>query len=185
MEHKQKNTFADEIKKATNISIARCYQCGKCSAGCPMAVEMDYPPSLILRMLQSNIKDEEVLKSKTIWLCLNCETCVSRCPQDVDLPTLMDFLRSVSLKLGKSNPKSKKIIAFHKSFLESIKNTGKLHEISLIASYKLKVFDLFQDVNNVPAMLKKGKLHVLPEKVKNMKSIKKIFSKTVDGKEKI
>ncbi len=42
-----------ELLEQTEVKVTHCYQCGKCSAGCPLAEEMDYPPSLVMRMLQT------------------------------------------------------------------------------------------------------------------------------------
>lgn len=94
--------MADEVRGNTGVNVARCYQCGKCSAGCATAPEMDYPPSLVLRMLQtrSEENDRKVLGSNTIWLCLNCENCIARCPQQIDIPRMMDYLREESLRAG-------------------------------------------------------------------------------------
>ncbi len=49
--------IATRIKAATGVDIDMCYQCGKCTAGCVLADDMDYPSSMIMRMLQTN--DEE------------------------------------------------------------------------------------------------------------------------------
>ncbi|MEI6765173.1 MAG: 4Fe-4S dicluster domain-containing protein [Bacteroidota bacterium] len=184
--HTVDNSLAGKVRSETDVSAPRCYQCGKCSAGCPMAVEMDLTPSMVLRKLQTgNIQDEDdILRSMSIWYCLNCETCIARCPQEVDIPVMMDYLRSLSIKEGKVNPKAKKILAFHKSFLDSIKLTGKLSEIVLVADYKLRTLALTQDLNNMPGMIAKGKLHFIPERVKGIKAIKNIFKNTIDKKEK-
>jgi len=90
----------------------------------------------------------------------------------------MDFLREKSLQRKISSPKAKKIIAFHKSFLKSIENTGRLYEMGLIVDYKSRVFDLLQDVTIAPGMIAKGKLHFLPEKIKDRKGMSSIFTKT-------
>jgi heterodisulfide reductase subunit C2 len=169
------------LKEKVNIDVQNCYQCGKCSAGCPLSSEMDYSPNYIMRMIQTSEPELEkkVLQSLTIWLCLSCEMCYSRCPQSIEIPKVMDYLRERSLQKKMVNPKAKKIIAFHKSFLKSIEKTGRLYEMGLIAEYKSRVFDLLQDVTLAPAMFAKGKLHIFPEKIKDRKRMSDIFLNTI------
>ena len=162
------------------MAISRCYQCGKCSAGCPLSSEMDHSPNTILRMLQTGLPEMEdkVLRSLSIWLCLACETCHSRCPMEVNLPKIMDFLRSESMRLKKVNPRAKKILAFHESFLNSIKRNGRLYEMGLVMDYKLKTKDFMQDVDVAPVMYMKGKLNLGSHKVKGAAAIARIFEMT-------
>lgn len=127
--------------------------------------------------------DEKVKRSLSIWLCVNCEMCIGRCPQEVDIPILMDYLRTKSLRQNKSNPKAKNIINFHRAFLDSINYTGRLYEVGLVADYKLRSGKFLQDVSIAPAMYLKGKLTLIPEMIKDRKSIKKIFNKTLKKKE--
>ncbi|MBQ7762154.1 MAG: 4Fe-4S dicluster domain-containing protein [Flavobacteriales bacterium] len=175
---------ARPLASDTGVDVSRCYQCGKCSAGCVQAAEMDIPPSRVMRLLQTGSADDyrSVLSSKAIWLCLNCENCYERCPQSVDIPAVMDFLRQRSLEAGLAHRDAKKIIAFHRSFLSSVENTGRLYEVGLEAGYKLRTLDLLQDVALVPAMLAKGKLHMLPEVVRDRRAVKDIFKKTTGNK---
>ena len=173
------NTLSARVRAATGESVADCYQCGKCSAGCPLASEMDYPPSQVLRMLQLGLDglEEDVLRSEAIWLCLTCETCISRCPKEVDLPKVMDYLRQEALRRGTVHPKAKDILAFHESFLDSIRKNGRLHEVGLVASYKLKTFHLFQDVLVAPALLARGKLSLLPHGTPGKDQVQRIFDR--------
>jgi len=97
---------------------------------------------------------------------------------DIDIPSVMDFLRQRSLKENKANAKAKNIIAFHKSFLNSIKYTGRLFELGLIVDYKRRSLKLMQDVMLAPKMITRGKLHFIPEIIKGTPHIKKIFKKT-------
>lgn len=175
-------TLAEKILSITNQSVSRCYQCGKCSAGCPMAEEMDYTPNQILRMLQLRLADldEKVLKSKGIWFCLACETCSTRCPQEVEFPVVMDFLRHESLRRDMVHPDAKKILAFHRTFLDSIKSTGRLYEIGLIGGYKLRSLNLFQDIEHAPKMFFNGKLSILPHMIKGKDAVERIFKKIND-----
>jgi heterodisulfide reductase subunit C2 len=172
-------TYTGSIKGKIGVNITECYQCGKCSAGCPVSSEMDYPPSVIMRMLQTNRPDliEKVLKSYTIWLCLSCETCYCRCPMQIEIPQVMDYLRQKSLQKGMVNKKARKILAAHKAFLTSINNTGRLYELGMLARFKIKTFDL-KDISLAPFMFRKGKLHILPERVKNLNMVRSIFKKT-------
>jgi heterodisulfide reductase subunit C2 len=176
----ENNTLASAIEKHMEVQAQKCYQCGKCSAGCPVADEMDLPPSMVLRLLQteSPANDDKVLKSLSIWLCVTCEMCLSRCPMEIDIPSMMDFLRQKSRSEGKVNPKAKNIIAFHKSFLNSIKYTGRLYELGLILDYKRQSLNMTQDMALAPKMLLTGKLHIFPEIIKGTKEIARIFKKT-------
>jgi heterodisulfide reductase subunit C len=175
-----KQGYISEIKSATGINVNRCYQCGKCSAGCAVAEEMDYPPSLTMRMLQTNSLDHyhQLLDSETIWLCVSCQNCLSRCPMEIDIPRLMDYLREEAIREKRVNKKSKYILSFHRAFLDSVKYTGRLYEIGLIANYKMRTFNVFQDMDIAPKMFAKGKLPLIPERVKNQKQLNAIFKES-------
>ena len=177
-------TLKNDISENTGISVDKCYQCGKCSAGCPLSEEMDYPPSYLMRMLQTADPSlqEKALASFTIWVCLSCETCYSRCPMSIEIPKLMDYLRERSILESKSNPKAKEILAFHRSFLKSIEMTGRLYEIGLLVHYKLHTMKLMQDMDLAPKMLAAGKLNIIPEVIHERKKLSSIFAKTLNKK---
>jgi heterodisulfide reductase subunit C len=172
-------TLPSRVQDATGESIFSCYQCGKCTAGCPLAAEMDYAPHQILRLLQLDLPEmeEEVLTAFSIWLCLTCETCAARCPQEVDLPRIMDYLRQESLRRGLVHPKAKDILAFHQAFLETIRRSGRLHEVGLISSYKLRTMHLLQDVLLAPKLMARGKLNPLPHSIAGKDAVRRIFER--------
>lgn len=88
--------FVNQVKTISGQELLACNQCGKCSAGCPVAFSMDMLPNQVIRLVQLGI--EEVLQSQTIWTCASCLTCVARCPKGIDLPRLMEALRILSLE---------------------------------------------------------------------------------------
>lgn len=95
---KVQGQFVRDVEDISGQALLDCNQCGKCSAGCPVVAVMDLLPSQAIRMAQLGM--EEVLESKTVWICASCLTCVSRCPKGVDLPRLMEALREISLRTG-------------------------------------------------------------------------------------
>ncbi len=169
--------LSKKVRQQTDVNVIECYQCGKCTAGCPVADKMDLRPSVIMRMLQSGDEKEmdEILRSLSIWLCLTCETCYSRCPMELDIPKVMDYLRQRSLAEGKVHREAHDIVAFHKSFLNSIESNGRLHEMGLVVDYKLHTGNLLQDITTAPGMFSRGKLHILPERIKDRTGLSRLF----------
>jgi heterodisulfide reductase subunit C len=177
----QKNTLSNDILRTTGVNSARCYQCGKCSAGCPLAGEMDFTSNTVMRMLQveDGATDKSLLQSQAIWLCVSCEMCLSRCPMAIDIPKVMDYLRQRSIREGLPNKHAKRnILPFHRAFLDMIRFTGRSYEVGLVADYKLRTKHFLQDLMLVPKMLSHGKLPLIPECIKNRKMIRNIFKKT-------
>jgi len=86
-----------KIKEICEQNLLSCYQCGKCSAGCPAADVMDLLPHQVIRFAQLGLIDE-ILESKTIWICASCITCTASCPRGVDLAKIMEALRQVVLR---------------------------------------------------------------------------------------
>lgn len=93
--------FVSQVETISGQSLLACNQCGKCSAGCPVAFSMDILPSQVIRLAQLGIQD--VLESQTIWTCAACLTCVSRCPKGIDLPRVMEALRLIQMEKTGNN----------------------------------------------------------------------------------
>ena len=90
--------LTQEIEAISGQKLLACNQCGKCSAGCPAVFAMDLLPNQVIRYVQLGLS--EVLTAKSIWLCASCQACLSRCPKGVDLPRVMEALRTVLLRQG-------------------------------------------------------------------------------------
>lgn len=169
--------FLEEInERIGGAPIQRCYHCRKCTAGCPLAFAMEYSPDRVIRMIQMGRRDE-VLKSAAIWLCVSCETCITRCPNEVDVARMMDALREMAIE-NKMGAKEKNILKLHESFLSCIRMRGRINEPLLIAQYKLRSGDLFSDLEVGMDMFLKGKLSLLSPGTKDMGTVRNIFKKT-------
>jgi heterodisulfide reductase subunit C len=178
------DTLKARVEHATGVKLNHCYQCGKCAAGCPVAQDMDLTSCQVLRKVQSGNPEweREALRSEGIWLCLACETCSTRCPQEVEVPKVMDFLRAEALRLGVAHARSRDILAFHRAFMDSVRETGRLYEIGLVAHYKLRSRHFLKDVLLAPKMFTRGKLPLLPHLITGRDALKRIFKRTLGSK---
>jgi heterodisulfide reductase subunit C2 len=96
------NAFVEKIESLSGQNLLACYQCGKCSAGCPMAKYMDILPNQMIRYAQLGLKDE-LLNSNAIWMCVSCFTCNTRCPKGVKIAEVIEAIRQVQLRARKDH----------------------------------------------------------------------------------
>ena len=177
MSDKQESALAAAVREATGVDVSECYQCGKCTAGCPMARHMDLTPSQVMRLVQigDEAAIERLLRSGAIWSCVGCLTCTQRCPKELDPAAVMDALREMSYSRGLVSPEQRKVLAFHEAFLKTVRKNGRMSEVPLVRRYKMSSLDLFSDVLLVPPMLRRGKLPLRAHKIDGRKEVRKIF----------
>jgi heterodisulfide reductase subunit C2 len=165
-----------------NLPVGACYQCRKCSNGCPLTFAMDLLPDRVIRMALLG-QEEQVLGSNTIWVCSSCETCTTRCPNGIDIAGVMDWLKEEALKRGLAVPQ-KEIAEFHRIFLKTIKASGgRISETALMQRFtlfklrrKVDVDDLRQNLKLGLGLWKRGRLRLLGHhRLRGQSEIKKIF----------
>lgn len=172
-----KGPFQKVLEKECGENVRLCYQCGKCSAGCPVSYQMDYLPNQIIRMVQLGMQDV-VLSSKTMWLCASCLTCTARCPREIDIAEIMDYLRRRAYKSEIIPLEETEVPLFNKIFLRNIELFGRLYEMGLIGMFNLLSGEFFKDIFLAPKMFLKNKIGILPRRARNIKEIKAIFNKS-------
>lgn len=170
----ERRNFMEEVKTHSGVDVKDCYQCGKCTAGCPVAFAMDYTPRQVIRLVQLGLKDE-ALKCHSIWLCACCETCYARCPKEIDLCKLMEALRIEAKSRGYIPEKN--VDLFSDLFLKSVEKYGRVHEMGLIMQYNLQSGQPFKDAGLSPKLLTNGKIHIMAEKIDDNGAVKRIFDK--------
>ncbi|HME46145.1 MAG TPA: 4Fe-4S dicluster domain-containing protein [Syntrophorhabdales bacterium] len=168
-------TTPDFSAWAEQNKVQDCFQCQKCSAGCPVVFAMDYKPNQVMQMVSLGMK-ERLLACKTIWVCASCYTCSTRCPNQINIAGVMDWLRQTALREGVV-PAEKEVPFFHAAFLESIRSHGRVHELSMLARYKMKTHRYFQDMKLGWKMFARGKLRILPSNIKGRKEVAGLFTR--------
>jgi len=167
--------FLTAVEDRSGEPVSRCYQCRKCTNGCPVSFAMDVMPNQVMRMVQLGLRDE-LLESKTIWLCSSCQTCTTRCPNDIDIAHVMDSLRQLSRETGVAAAEDK-VVKFHDAFLNSIRRHGRLFELGMVGFYKLAARDFFGDTKVGWGMFKRGKLKLWPTGIKGKGEVRRMFDK--------
>ena len=163
----------DEVRRRSGAAVGACFQCHKCSTGCPVGAEMDFLPSQIMRLVHLGA-DDEALGSRAIWLCASCEACTTRCPMAIDVAGVMDALRIMAIDRRIPLPDARGS-RFHRCFLGSVHRHGRVYEIGMMAAYKCRTFDLFSDAGKIPRMLAQGRLSLLPNRGGDIEQVRDIF----------
>jgi heterodisulfide reductase subunit C len=172
-------SLAEQVKALSGASPMNCYQCTKCSSGCPVAGRGDLVSHELVRLVQLDQR-EAVLGSRFIWECTSCHTCVTRCPQQVDIAAMNDALRSLSLR-ERRVAASTAVPVFNEAFLASVRKRGRVHELGLMAVFKLRTRRFFEDMDKAPMMFSKGKLPLLGERIAGRKDREKLFRRAAEG----
>lgn len=172
-----KSDFIRLVEEESGQTLSKCYQCGKCSSGCPLAYKMELLPNQVIRMIQLGMR-ENVLQSNTMWFCASCETCSTRCPRAIDVKGIMDALRIISYKEDlKSSEKDLQL--FNKVFLDNIKSKGRLWELGFILSLNSRLLKPFKDVSKAPKLFLNGKIALFGKKILKRKELDEIFEKAL------
>ncbi len=154
-------SLAARIRAGSGENPYLCYQCKKCTTGCPVAQFADVHPAQVMRAVQ--LGDEAMsVESRFIWLCTGCETCTTRCPQGIDVASIMDELRRIARHDGRVRedmPLARVLDLNYRSF----RRWGRLYELELVVRDALRRPKAALAQAGLGArMLRKGKLGLLP-----------------------
>lgn len=163
-----------------------CIQCGTCTASCPTAFAMDYNPRQMLHMIQLGMY-EDVLTSKTFWLCTTCYSCTVRCPRGISITETFQALKRRSLDKGVE--KKVDSARFYQSVMDVVKRTGRMHETETMVRWMLNPqvlkenpFRAFSFASLGMALLRKGKMPLVSHKISGVDQVQAMFDKAAEIK---
>jgi heterodisulfide reductase subunit C len=171
-----KKIYEEFFRSADGAKLKECIQCGTCSGSCPVAKSMDYTPREIIAMLRAG-KIEDVLRSDTAWICASCYSCTVRCPAGIRYTDFLYLLKREAQKAGIS-PKNKKGLRMAKSFYRVLSEYGRSYEPELMVRTNIMTpFNLLGFMPFAVKLFAKGRLPMLPSKIKGAKHIRKALKK--------
>jgi len=172
----------ERVGKEAAIPLSACFQCKKCSAGCPLSFAMDLLPDRVIRLALLGQTDM-LLGCRTIWVCASCVTCTTRCPNGIDIAGVMDWLKEEAIRQGKAVDQPE-VAAFQRFFLDSLRRAGgRLPEMALMRNFTLfklrrrpDLKELWENAKLGWALFKRGRLRPIgPPALKGRDEINKIF----------
>jgi heterodisulfide reductase subunit C len=157
-------------------ALRTCMQCGSCTATCASAYAMDYTPRQLWHMIRLGLKDE-VLNSKTLWLCSTCYSCTLRCPRDLPLTETIGTLKRLAVQEGIRGYKESRY--FYRAFMQTVRLYGRSNEVELMVRYFLTTNPLlaFGYVPLALAMLRHGKVPLSLPKVAGPGKLDRLFDR--------
>lgn len=164
--------LARRIMDELGQNVYLCYQCVKCTGGCPLAEYFDWQPNQIMRALQLG-QEDIALHAQTPWLCASCQTCTTRCPQGLDISSIMAFLTREAVRRG-IEPKVAEVNTLNQAFLREVKLWGRSYELGLIAEMKLRTQKFTQDLDLGVKILQKNKLPFFPNHARPPKHVRPV-----------
>jgi len=166
--------FVAQVQEESKQNISLCYQCGNCTAGCPLDFAYDIPVSKMMRLIQTGQK-ETALRSHSAWLCASCESCTVRCPNNIDVARTMDCLRHMARREGYVAERPVKV--FWDAFLASVRKHGRAFEVGLGTEYALKTGRAWGYMALAPHLLTTGKLSFKPHPIEGVREMENIFKR--------
>ncbi len=177
-EEELRAAFMEQVKTIPHgEKLKECIQCGTCTGSCPVSYMMDITPREIVALFRAGML-EEILKSRSIWICASCYACRVRCPSGILVTDMMYALKRLAMD-KKIYPNKFPVYALSKAFIDNIYKYGRNFEIGLVVRYFLKAEPkkLLGNTSFGLAMLKRGRIGIMPEKIHRVGEVRAIIDK--------
>ena len=174
---KRNLAFSDQLTPTHKLRT--CIQCGTCTASCPSAEAMDISPRKMWRMVNLGLEDE-VLHSKTMWLCTVCYQCSVRCPRGIPLTETIAKLkqRAIQARIQEWSESTK----FYKSFSDVMRTYGRMREMEFMVRYIIatNLFAAMPFTGMALTMLMRGKLKPELPKLSGAGRLDRLFNRVAE-----
>jgi len=175
---KRDKVFLDEVIEETpgGEQVVHCLQCGSCGGSCPNGPDMDYTPRALFALINAGQRDR-VLKSNTMWCCVSCYSCTSRCPQNIPVTDIMYALKRISLREGLA--KGTDAPALARTFTGLLGKYGRSFEFGLASRYYLfnKPLSMLRMGPLGLSMFTRGRMSLVPTKIRQLDQLHNIIQK--------
>ena len=174
----KKGTFLEQVIDATpgGERLVHCLQCGSCGGSCPSGDDMQYTPRTLFAMINAGQR-EKVLAANTMWVCVSCYFCTTRCPQSIPITDIMYSLKRMSIAEHRYRHTDAPALA--RTFTDFVDKYGRSFEFGLATGYHLlhRPFAMMKMGPMGMAMFTKGRMALLPTKIRQIGQLQAIIKK--------
>jgi quinone-modifying oxidoreductase subunit QmoC len=175
-ERELRETFLKQVELVPGGDrLSRCLQCGTCTGSCPVSYAMDLSPRMMIALFRAGMI-EEILHSRSIWVCASCYMCTTRCPQQIKITDLLYALKRVAME-KKLYPDRFPVYLLSNSFVRLLYRYGRNHELLLLLRFQLRR-DPLQLLRMLPlgwAMYRRGRLALWPKRIHGVSAIRQMI----------
>ncbi len=160
--------------------IQRCIQCGTCTGSCPVSYAMDISPRQLIALFRAG-EMEQIMKSRTIWICASCYSCTTRCPSGIKITDTIYALKRTAMEKN-MKCQAPQVQTLANLFTQNLMKYGRLHEGTLIRKYYMKT-GMMKFLDLIPLgkkMWKTKRIAVLPKRIKAHETLSRIIRKAQD-----
>ena len=174
--HLRRRFLGDALLVPGGDRISRCLQCGTCTGSCPVSYAMDISPRTVIALFRA-AQVEEILHSRTIWICASCYMCTTRCPQAIKVTDLLYALKRTAMDAG-LYPERYPVYLLAKNFVRNVNRYGRNHEVLLVVRYYLRQnpLALFRLLPLGWRMFRRGRTSLFPKKIKGVAAIRQMLA---------
>jgi heterodisulfide reductase subunit C len=170
--------FLEQVKHIpAGEKIKRCIQCGTCTGSCPVSYAMDISPRQVIALFRAG-ELEQIMRSRTIWICASCYACTTRCPSGIKITDTIYALKRTAMEKGLQTA-APQVQRLARLFTGILMRFGRLHEGSLIAGYGIRTNPL-KFIDMIPLarkMLRTKRIGILPHRIKGHAGLARIIRK--------
>ena len=174
----KKGTFQEKVIESTpgGERLVHCLQCGSCGGSCPSGADMEYTPRTLIAMINAGDRDA-VLAANTMWACVSCYLCTSRCPQNIPITDIIYCLKRMSI--AEHRYKNTDAPALARTFTDFVDKYGRSFEFGLATGYHLlnRPFSMMKMGPMGLAMFTRGRMAILPTKIRQIDQLQAIIRK--------
>ncbi len=177
-------SFFEEVLMATpgDSRLQMCIQCGTCAGSCPSGEDMEHSPRQLFAMIRAGMR-EQVLSSSAPWYCVSCYYCTVRCPQEVQITSIMYTLKSMAIKEHQYAETGGAELS--QSFVDYVEEYGRSFELGLATRNFLQHSprDLMRMASMGWGMLSRDRIDLSPHKIENIDQLQKILARAKEIEE--
>jgi len=150
-----------------------CLQCGTCSGACPLSIYMDLGPRRIIALAREGFRND-VLQSKTIWLCASCYSCTVHCPRQIHIADVMYSLKREAIE-QRLYPKRFPPPVLAQEFYKMVRQRGRNSEFWLVLrlAFRSHPLMLLGMLRTGWDLLRTGRLSLRRERIRDLAGLPK------------